>query len=150
MRNLILLSFLLSSLLFGQDNYAAIGTTYNHGAIPAIAGSALFAKRVTGDTFSFTVVDALPTTYKPFTVSTQWATGIAQKVVQIGNVGIFVPMAAGITYSGTNTGWVWNSGVLVGIPLKGTWVLYPVVRVSKSSVANSYQVFGGILIGWGW
>lgn len=132
------------------------GASYSAGATPAVAGTALYAHQVnTSGTYAFTMIDALPSTTKPLTVTTNIGAGIAQKVATIGGVDIFIPTAAGISYSGPNVGWAWSTGV--GAPIKfkdtgnGGWYIMPTVRVLKSSVSNGagYQPIFGILVGWG-
>lgn len=135
-----------------STNIYAGGISYNHGADHAIAGTGLYARLVAGTgTFGFTVVDVLPSTLKPFTVTTNFSAGMAQKVVTIGNVTVYIPTAAGISYTGSATGWAWSTGALASVPIKGAWRAMPNVRMVKSSVSGGtgYQVIGGVLIGWG-
>ena len=134
-----------------QNLYAA-GASYSVNAIPGVAGTGLYAHLIadTG-TYAFTAVDALPNTVKPFTVTTNIGAGIAQKVTTLGKVGIYIPTAAGISWSGTNTGWQWNGGAAAAIPLKNGYYLMPTVRFLKSSVSGGtgYQPIIGMLLGWG-
>lgn len=150
----IILILLLAALCAAQpSSFAALGLSYSPNASPAIAGTGLYAKRLTDiGTYSFTVTDALPTTLKPFKVTTQTATGIAQRVYTMGRVSLYIPAAAGISYSGTNTGWSWTTGGLAAIPVRGSWYVLPSVRVVKSSVSDGtgYQGIVGVLFGWGW
>ena len=134
-----------------QNIYAA-GASYSINASPAIAGTALYAHSLnTVGTYAFTAVDALPATVKPFTVTTNIGGGIAQKVFTLGNVPIYMPTAAGISWSGTNTGWQWSGGGLAAIHVKGSYYLMPSVRFLKSSVSGGtgYQPIFGVLVGWG-
>lgn len=135
-----------------QNVYAG-GVSYNSGASPAIAGTALYARLVNdgSGTYAFTVVDALPVSVKPFTVNTNIGLGIAQKIVTIGKVAVFVPTSAGISWSGGNTGWNWSGGALASVPVKGNWYAMPNVRFVKSSVSSGagYQLIGGAMISWG-
>jgi hypothetical protein len=134
-------------------NIYAAGASYNVGATPAVAGTGLYAHLLvpSTSTYAFTAVDVLPTTVKPFTVNTNFGAGIAQKLVTIGNVAVYLPTAAGISFNGTNTGWQWNTGGLASIHLKGNYYLMPNVRVVKSSVTSGtgYQPIIGVLFGWG-
>lgn len=134
-----------------QNVYAG-GVSYSIGATPAIAGTALYAHLIadTG-TYAFTAVDALPSSSKPFTVSTNFGVGVGQKVATISKIGIYMPTAAGISFNGTNTGWQWNGGVLASIHVKGNYYVMPSARFLKSSVSNGsgYQPILGILIAWG-
>jgi hypothetical protein len=135
-----------------QNVYAG-GVSYNNGASPAIAGTAMYARLVNdgSGTYAFTVVDALPVSVKPFTVNTNIGLGVAQKIVTIGKATVFVPTSAGISFSGTNTGWQWSTGALVSVPVKNNWRVFPNVRIVKSSVSAGagYQPIVGVLVGWG-
>ena len=149
--------------LRAQDvsNLYMAGGSYSAGATPAFAGSALYAHQVSADSapgmYAFTAIDALPNTVKPFTVTTNIAAGIAQRVATVGTIPIFLPTAAGISFTGTNTGWAWSTGAgaLFKLPSKsgdsGGWDVMPTVRVLKSSVSNGtgYQPIVGVLFGWG-
>ena len=149
MKLLLGMVILVGSLL-GQStnsNWAGVGIGYNS----QVTGIGLYAKNITGNTYSFSVLDVIPTTYKPVVVSTQISTGVAQRVFSLKGVDFFIPTSAGITYTGVNTGWNWNTGGLVSIPVgKTNWRIFPNVRVSKSSIVDGYQLYGGILLGWGW
>lgn len=134
-------------------NIYAGGISYNSSGSPAIAGTGLYARLVSPSsrTYAFTVVDALPASVKPFTVTSSFSAGVAQKVFSVGSIPIFVPTAAGVSYNGTNTGWAWSTGGLASIKLKGQWKLFPTVRIAKSSVSagSGYQPIVGIMFGWG-
>lgn len=134
-------------------NLYAGGISYNNAGSPAIAGSALYAHLVNdgSGTYAFTVVDALPTSVKPLTVTSNFSAGVAQKVLSLGNVPIFVPTAAGVSFSGSNTGWAWSTGGAAVITIKGNWKAIPTVRIAKSSVSGGtgYQPVIGIMFGWG-
>jgi hypothetical protein len=134
-----------------QNIYAA-GASYSINASPSIAGTALYAHSLNSTgTYAFTVVDALPATIKPFTVTTNIGAGIAQKLFTLGKIPVYVPTAAGISWSGTNTGWQWSGGGLASIHVKGNYYLMPSVRFLKSSVSGGtgYQPILGLLVAWG-
>lgn len=135
-----------------QNVYAA-GVSWNQSAVPAVAGTALYAHAVDSvGTYAFTAVDVLPTSLKPFTVTTNVGAGIAQKVFSIGKIPVFIPTTAGISWSGSNTGWVWSTGGLASIKLgKSNWRMFPMVRVAKSNVSSGsgVQPIIGIAFGWG-
>jgi hypothetical protein len=135
------------------SNIYAAGVSFNNAGSPAIAGTGLYARLINdgSGTYLFTVVDAIPTQLKPFTVTSNFGAGVAQKIFTIGSVPIFIPTSAGISFTGTNTGWSWSTGALASIKLKGNWRLFPTVRVAKSSVSNGtgYQPIVGVLFGWG-
>jgi len=139
--------------MFGQaSNIAAVGVSYNPGGSPKVAGTGLWARLVAGNgTYAFTVVDALPASVQPFVVTTNIGAGIAQKVFTIKGVDILVPTSAGVSWTGTNLGWAWNSGGMAAFKV-GEFRILPNVRFLKSSVGNGagYQVVAGCLFGWGW
>jgi hypothetical protein len=143
----------MAGLMCGQTaNVAAVGVSVNPGGSPQIAGTGLWARLISDQgTYAFTVVDALPASIKPFTVTTQVSAGVAQRIFAINGVDILVPTAAGASWSGTNVGWSWSSGGMAAIKVKNVRVL-PNVRFLKSSVSGGagYQVIAGCLFGWGW
>lgn len=133
-----------------QNVYAA-GVSYNQGASPQIAGTGLYARAVSDSgTYAITIVDVLPTTIRPFVVTTQFSAGVAQRIVTIGGIPFYAPSAAGISYNGNNTGWAGTTGVLASIRIKDDWRVMPNVRVVKSSVSNGtgYQLIAGVLFAW--
>ncbi len=132
-------------------NLYAAGVSYNTGASPAVAGTALYAHNVTGNTYAFTAIDAVPNTLQPFTVTTNVGVGVAQKVATILGADVFVPTAVGVSWSGSNTGWQWNAGAALAFHVKGQYYVLPSVRVVKSSVSggSGYQPIIGVLFGWG-
>lgn len=130
-------------------NIYAGGLSFNGTASPRIAGTALYAHNLNDSgTYAFTVVDALPASVKPFTVTTNMGVGVAQKLFTVGKVPIFLPTSAGISWTGSNAGWMWNGGFLASVKLKGNWRVMPNVRFLKASVGGGgYQPIAGILIG---
>lgn len=157
----ILFAVLAIVLMFTLAGYAqvvpptniyAAGVSFNNSASPAIAGTGLYARLISAGsgTYAFTAVDALPNTLKPFTVTSNFSGGVAQKVFTIGKVPIFIPSSAGISYSGSNVGWAWSTGALASIKLKNNWRIFPTVRIAKSSVSGGtgYQPIVGVLFGW--
>ena len=134
-------------------NLYAAGSSYSVNATPSVAGTGLYAHLISdgSGTYAFTAVDALPSTVRPFTVTTNIGAGIAQKIVSFGKATVYMPTGAGISWSGTNTGWQWNGGAVVTIPLKNGYYLMPTARFLKSSVSGGtgYQPIVGLLFGWG-
>jgi hypothetical protein len=139
-------------------NLYAAGASYNNGATQPIAGTALYARLTSSDagTYAFTALDILPISKKPFTVSTNISAGVAQKVFSFNGVNFFTPVSAGLTVTGSNTGWNWTSGVLADYNIKKAgkatqYHILPNVRWIKSSVSNGsdYQLIAGVLFGWG-
>jgi hypothetical protein len=135
-------------------NIYAGGVSFAVGASSSsVAGTGLYARLVSNDsgTYAFTAVDAVPVTRSPFVVTTNFGVGVAQKIITIGKVNFFTPTSAGISYTGSNTGWSWTTGVLANIPIKGSWSLMPNCRLVKSSVSGGtgYQPIIGVLTAWG-
>ena len=163
MKRFALLAFLLFtvSVMFSQttpvalnlpSNLYAGGVSYNVGGSPAIAGTGIYARLIADSgTYAFTVADLLPNTQPKFTVSTNLGVGIAQKVATVANIPIYIPTAAGISFTGSNTGWAWSTGGMAVINLKNNYKIMPNIRLVKSSVSNGsgYQPILGILFGWG-
>lgn len=137
-------------------NLYAGGVSYSVGATPAISGTGLYARNIgPADAdpylYAFTVVDVLPNTIKPFTVTSNIGAGIAQKLFTLGPIPVYVPTAAGISWNGNNTGWQWNGGALAAIHIRDSYYILPGVRFLKSSVSggSGYQIIAGVLFGWG-
>jgi hypothetical protein len=139
-------------------NIYALGASWNQGASPQIAGTGLYARLVSADsgTYAFTSLDLLPIAKNPFTVTTNIGVGVSQKALTIGSVNFYIPTSAGISITGTNTGWAWTGGVLGDYTIKkngkpSSLHIMPNVRYLKSSVSNGsgYQLVGGVLGGWG-
>ena len=149
------------------SNLYAAGASYNSGASPQIAGTGLYARLVTSTdattgvvtntgTYAFTAIDVLPISVSPFTVSTNIGVGVAQKVLEVNGIRFFMPTSAGISITGTNTGWSWTGGILADYNFKKSgaatkYHLMPNVRFLKSSVSNGsdYQLIGGLMFGFG-
>lgn len=123
------------------------GGSYSPGAKPAFAGTALYAHKLTDATAAFTVVDFLPASIKPFTVTTSIGAGIAQRVTTIAKVPIYIPTDAGISFNGGNVDWAWSTGIGAPYQVKPNWYLMPTLRVRKS--VDGYTPIFGVLFGWG-
>lgn len=152
---LVFLITLFAFGLFAQDNFAAAGVSYNPGASPPVAGTGLYARLLPGTTgtYSFTTVDALVTSTKPFTIGTNIATGLAQKLFTVGSLTVYASTGGGVSWNGKNTGWTWNGGGLVPLKLgKSSWFAVPAVRFIKSSVNQNsdYQLIATVMLGKGW
>ena len=154
---IIVLCIILCGTTLAQNpqpvsNLYVVGPSYNVNAQPSIAGTALFAHYIASPgTYGFTVIDVLPNTVKPFSVTSNIGVGLAQKMFSLGKVNIFMPTAAGVSWTGTNTGWQWTGGVAVTFPLKSNLYLVPTARFVKSSVSggSGYQPIIGVSFGWG-
>lgn len=146
---LALLAVFLALPVFGQTQFYAAGVSYNQGATPEIAGTALYAHSVDNSgTYAFAVYDALPTSFRPFSVTSNVGAGVAQKIFTVGKVDFYAPTSVGVSFSGSNTGWQWNGGVAASVKIKNSWYAFPTVRFLKSSVSGSgYQFIPTILFG---
>lgn len=121
-----------------------------------VSGSALWAHSVNSvGTYAFTAVDFIPASVKPFTVTTNVAVGISQKIATIDGVSFYAPTSAGISFTGTNTGLAWSTGI--GAPIKlhtdkrgFNWYAMPTVRWGQSTaVSGGITPIFGILFGGG-
>ena len=139
-------------------NVYALGVSYNNGASPAVAGTAVYSRlaNASSGTYGFTVIDILPVTLKPAVVTTNIGVGVSQKVLTIAGLNVFIPVSTGLTVTGTNTGWNWTGGGLVDYTIKKAGVptnyhVEPNVRFVKSTVngGTGYQLIGGLLFAFG-
>jgi hypothetical protein len=156
MKNFILfLLVIITSPIIAQTpilNFYGAGGSYNFNAQPNIAGTALYAHYITSPgTYAFTVIDVLPNTVKPFTVTSNIGAGLAQKIFTIGKASLIMPTTAGISWSGTNTGWQWTGGGGVMVQVKDSFYVMPTVRFLKSSISDGsgYEPVLGVLFCWG-
>ena len=134
------------------QNFYGAGGSYNFNAQPNIAGTALYAHHITNTgTYAFTVIDVLPNTVKPFTITNNIGVGLAQKMFTFGKASLIMPTTAGISWSGTNTGWQWTGGGGVMVQVKDSFYVMPTVRFLKSSVSggSGYEPILGVLFCWG-
>jgi hypothetical protein len=133
-------------------NLYAAGVSYNVNAKPSISGTTMYGHLITAPgTYGFVVMDVLPNTTKPFTVTSNIGAGVAQKMFSIGRASLIMPTTAGVSWTGSNTGWQWTGGLAVPIYLKSNLFLVPTFRYIKSSVSNGtgYQPIIGLAIGFG-
>ncbi len=130
-------------------NFYGAGLSWNPNGSPQFAGTALYERDVTSVTKAFTLIDVVPSSVKPFTVTSNVAVGIAQQVATFASYKVYIPTSAGISWTGPNTGWAWGTGAAVAIPLKDGWTVVPTVRVLKSSVSGGtgYQPIVGFVVG---
>jgi len=134
------------------SNVYAAGVSFNSAASPRVAGTALYAHLASDGTgtYVFSVYDAIPTTTNPISVTSNVGVGVAQKLFVVGKIPFYAPVAAGVSWNGSNTGWQWSGGVMSAVKLnKSGWHVYPNVRFSKSSVnvGSGYMLIPGILLG---
>lgn len=151
--SVITLLLVCALLACGQSNYLAVGASYQPGGSPAWAASALYARQAnSAGTHAYAMYDSLPLSTKPVQFENNVGVGVAQRMLQINSVSFYVPAAAGPSWTGTNIGWQWTTGVLAVKPLKESWSFATGLRMVKSSVnANAgYGVIGSLMIGWSW
>ena len=150
----LLLALSLSASAQTLQNFAAIGPSFCPACDQRLAATGLYARPLVEKIgfYSFTVVDAVPTSTRPIEVTLNFSSGVAQRLTTIRGVGLYVPLAAGYSQTGESKGWSWTTGGLASIKLKGSCYLMPNARVVKSSVTNNsgYQFIAGVLFGTGW
>lgn len=132
-------------------NIYAAGVSFNSNASPQVGGTGLYARVVSDSagTYALGVIDVLPNTLKPLTVTTIVSPGVAQRVATVGKITLYSLTSAGFSYNADHAGWGWTAGGAASVPLKGKWRAFPNVRVAKSSVSNGtgYQLNIGVLFG---
>lgn len=123
------------------SNIYAFGATYNPNGSPVISGTGLYGRLVdTKGTYAITGIDVVPTTTAPYTVTTNPFAGVAQQFYNNGTWKIFVTPAAGLSYSGTNTGYSYAIGGLLIHDLSPNYAIGFGGRLFKSNISNSgYQ-----------
>ena len=134
------------------SNVYSAGLSYNVGGSPSIAGTAMYSHLLAdGGTYGFTVIDFLPNTQPKFVVTTNVGAGVAQKVATIANIPVYASASAGLTVTGSNTGWNWSSGGTAVFSYKDNYKIMPNVRFVKTSVSGGtgYQPIVGVMFGWG-
>ena len=132
------------------QNVVGLGVSFNQMNRASLAGSLMYAHRLTttGRQWSFSSFDVIPLPTNPYISMTSVTTGVAQEMGCIGKLCIVLPLAAGITSNGTNTGWGWTSALLLSYPI-GHWRIMPNVRVNATSVGHGAgpQMTFGVMIG---
>lgn len=123
------------------NNIYAFGMTANPNASPVVTGTGLYGRLVDAKgTYAIAVLDVVSTSTAPYTVTTNPSAGIAQQFYAKGNLKVFVTPAAGLSYSGTNTGYSYALGGLVTYDLSPSYAVGFGGRLFKSSISNSgYQ-----------
>ena len=162
MKLILIAALLFGAMAFAQTpapapatpNIFGAGISWNQSASASasqqFAGTLFYARQQTeAGTYAFTVVDAVPTTFKPFTVTTNFGIGIGQRVFQLSKWTVYGTVAAGPSWSGSNTGWAWTGGGMAIHPLKGAWWIGPEARLVRSSVNNNNgnQFIFGVVFG---
>jgi hypothetical protein len=133
-----------------DQNVVGLGVSFNQMNRASLAGSLMYAHRLTttGKQWSFSSFDIVPLPTNPYISMTSITTGMAQEMGRIGKLVIILPIAAGISSNGSNTGWGWTSALLLSYPV-GRWRIMPNVRVNKTSVGQGAgpQMTFGVMIG---
>lgn len=135
------------------QNIFAAGVSGNIDANTPVAGTAMYARRFTDQaTYSFTVLDILPNSGSPGTITTSISSGLAQRVLMIGKASAYLAGSAGIGINGQQTDVAWTAGGLLSIPIgtKGLRVM-PNFRVVRSNTEREgeYRPTLGVMVGWG-
>ena len=135
-------------------NIWGVGVSWNQSASSdasqQFAGTAFYAREQnTKGTYAFNVIDAVPTSFKPFTTVTNIGVGLGQRLVTVGSWNLYGTATAGPSWSGQSTGWDWSGGALATHPIKGKWWFGGNARIIRSSVNNNSgnQYIFGFLIG---
>jgi hypothetical protein len=127
----------------------AAGASLNTFSSPPISGNVAYAHRLSGGTYSYTVVDMTSKLSSPFTLQTSTSTGVAQYLMTFGPARVYALGTAGIAAGGTNTGVVITGGTAIIIPIgKTSYSLIPSLRVLKSSIFDRQEVYG-LALGFG-
>lgn len=135
------------------NDYVAAGVAFNQGT-NQLSGFASYAVKVTGGTYSYTVLDFSNVHLKP-TLNYQVApsTGIAQYLKTIGKVDLFGLASAGAAVGTTTAGPTvlgasFSGGVDGVIGIKNGWSVNIPVRVLHTSVGGT-QYLIGVGLAWG-
>jgi hypothetical protein len=141
--------FLPSAFAQGPSQFVAAGANFNQYSAPQVSGSLLYAHRVAGNTFSFSLVDITSKTVRPFTVQTAISTGVAQHLVDVGRGHVYAVTTVGLAAGAENIGGAWTGGGAVIVPLGGRgWAVILSARTLKTSLAG-WQGMYGLGVGWG-
>ena len=138
----------LPSTLYG------VGLAGSPSATPPVAGMGLFAKQVTGTTYSATLFQVIPNNQQKFTVTSNIGTGIAQQLFVIPgtNYAVYGMATGGVSWQSSNVGVSFSGAATVPFRYKqSNWYVLPFVGWNKSSVANGtgYQLTAGTIVSWG-
>lgn len=167
------LIFVLAGALFAQSA-ATEGQTFQHeagagasfcpGCSPVAGGTAYYSTVISASlgTRSITMLDALPTAWKPLTVVTGTETGIEQHIVNIKlplicktvSCEVTTIVAAGPAWTGQNAGWNWQAAGALRVPVGASNAVKVVPRLNKSSIngtgKSGYNLVATAFYSWGW
>jgi hypothetical protein len=139
----------VSPLTLPFRDVVAMGAAWNQQAAPQINGMLVYATRIAEGLYSFNLVDITPSTYKPFTITTNITIGLAQYMRTVGPARIYTVATAGVGAGGNTAGLAWTAGGVAMVPVgkKGLCLLLS-VRALKNTMSDFQGVYG-IAIGWG-
>ena len=131
-----------------------VGMAGSPYATPPVAGMGLFAKQITGTTYSATLFQVIPNNQQKFTVTSNVGTGIAQQLFVIPGTkyAVYGMATGGISWQSSNVGLSFNGAATVPLRYKkSNWYALPFVGWNKSAVANGtgYQLTAGTIVSWG-
>jgi hypothetical protein len=138
-----------SAFAQAPSQFVAAGVSWNQYAAPQISGSLLYAHRVAGNTFSFSLVDITSKSVRPFTVQTSISTGLGQHMLDVGRGQVYAVTTVGLAAGAENVGGAWTGGGAVVVPVgkRGLAVMFS-ARTLKTSLAGWQGMYTG-WIGWG-
>lgn len=136
-----------------SETIYALGASVNTGSVDRWAITGLMATPIK-DTknYAFAIGDGIPVLKidadgrKILMLQGNFAVGIGREIARIRGLPIYVPLAAGISWTGENKGWEWTTGTMTKISTKYGDIL-PGVRVLKSSVSfdEGYKAIVSVL-----
>jgi len=120
------------------NNIYAFGPTFNPNATPVISGTAFYGRKLDDKgTYAIAGMDIMTGSTAPFTVTSNPFTGVAQQFYSSGRLHVFATPSAGLSYSGTNTGYSYALGGLIVYDLSPSYALGFGGRAFKSNISNS-------------
>ncbi len=144
-RTALILAF--AAAVLAQTEYqheAGAGASFCPGCTPVAGGTAFYSTVLSKSlgTRSISMLDALPTGWKPLTVVTGTGTGIEQHIVNVKLPPICRTVAcevstiaaAGPAWTGQNAGWNWQVAGALTIPVGARNAVKIVPRLNKSSI----------------
>jgi hypothetical protein len=142
---LLTAGLLIASCLGAQslpNDFVALGASYNKQINPPISGFGVYAKKITGDTYSFNVIDVTSKTTNPFTVQSTTSTGLAQYLGRFNGVDIFGLANIGIAAAGENVGLGYSGGFAFTGRIKGNVCFIVPMRIQKATIGDWQGTIG--------
>ena len=121
------------------NNIYAFGPTFNPNASPFVSGTMMYGRLMDGakGTYAVGVVDAVPTTTAPVTVTTTASAGVAQLFLNNGKLKLFATTSAGLSYTSTNAGYGYALGGMATYDINAKYAIGFGGRLYKSNISNS-------------